>query len=49
MRIPLSERRTILKQIIPENSIIRLSENFEVSGIEFFEMTKKMGLEGIIV
>ncbi|MFV8270950.1 DNA ligase D [Flavobacterium sp. GT2N3] len=48
MQLPLSERRTILKQIIPENDIIRLSENFEVSGIEFFETAKKMGLEGII-
>jgi len=48
MQIPLSERRNILKQMIPENNIIRLSENFEVSGIEFFEIAKKMGLEGII-
>ncbi|MGB3018576.1 MAG: non-homologous end-joining DNA ligase, partial [Ignavibacteria bacterium] len=48
MQIPLSERRTILKQLMPESDIIRLSENFEVSGIEFFETTKKMGLEGII-
>lgn len=48
MQIPLSERRTILKEIIPESNIIRLSENFDVSGIEFFEAAKKMGLEGII-
>ena len=48
MQIPLSERRTILKQVIPDDSIIRLSENFEVSGIEFFETAKRMGLEGII-
>jgi len=48
MQIPLSERRNILKQMIPENNIIRLSENFEASGIEFFEAAKKMGLEGII-
>ena len=48
MQIPLSERRNILKHIIPENNIIRLSENFEVSGIKFFETAKKMGLEGIM-
>jgi bifunctional non-homologous end joining protein LigD len=48
MQLPLSERRKILKQIIPENDIVRLSENFEVNGIEFFESAKKMGLEGII-
>ncbi len=46
--LPLSERRIILMQIAPENDLIRLSENFEVSGIEFFETAKKMGLEGII-
>lgn len=48
MQLPLSERRTMLKQIIPENNFIRFSENFEVSGIEFFETAKKMGLEGIM-
>ncbi|CAM4135202.1 DNA ligase D [Flavobacterium sinopsychrotolerans] len=48
MQLPLSERRNILKQIIPENDNIRFSENFDVSGIEFFETAKKMGLEGII-
>jgi bifunctional non-homologous end joining protein LigD len=48
MQIPLSERRNILKQIIPENNIIRFSENFEVSGIEFFETVKKIGLEGMM-
>jgi len=47
-KIPLSERRIMLKQIIPENDIIRISENFEVNGIEFFETAKKIGLEGII-
>jgi bifunctional non-homologous end joining protein LigD len=48
MQIPLSERRQVLKQLIPDNNIIRLSENFEVDGIEFFEAAKKMNLEGII-
>jgi bifunctional non-homologous end joining protein LigD len=48
MQIPLTERRNILKQMIPEVNIIRLSENFEVNGIAFFEAAKKMGLEGIM-
>ena len=48
MQLPLNERRAQLKQIIPDNDIIRLSENFEVNGIEFFETAKKMGLEGIM-
>lgn len=48
MQIPLSERRNLLRHTVPENNIIRFSENFEVSGIEFFETAKKMGLEGIM-
>jgi bifunctional non-homologous end joining protein LigD len=48
MQVPLSARRNILKQIVPENNMIRLSENFEASGIDFFETVKQMGLEGII-
>jgi len=47
-QLPLSERRSILKKNIPENNIIRFSENYEVSGIDFFEIAKKMGLEGIM-
>lgn len=47
-QLPLSERRYILKQIVPVDKIIRLSENFEVSGIELFETVKEMGLEGIM-
>ncbi len=46
--LPLSQRRILLKQIIPDNPIIRLSENFEVNGIDFFETVKNMGLEGIM-
>jgi bifunctional non-homologous end joining protein LigD len=48
MELPLIDRREILKGIIPENDRLRLSEHFEMSGIEFFEAAKKMGLEGII-
>ncbi len=48
MQLPLSERKEILKQLSSENETIRLSESFEVGGIEFFETAKKMGLEGII-
>ena len=45
---PLSERRKVLQQIIPKNDFLRLSENFTVTGTEFFELADKMGLEGII-
>lgn len=45
---PLSERRKVLQQVIPTNDVLRLSENFAVTGTEFFELADKMGLEGII-
>ena len=45
---PLSDRRKALQEIIPANDVLRLSENFAVTGAEFFELADKMGLEGII-
>ena len=45
---PLSDRRSVLQQIIPANDVLRLSENFAVTGTEFFDLADKMGLEGII-
>ena len=47
-KVPLSKRKKILKDIIPENEIIRLSETFDVSGDDFFSLIEKMGLEGLI-
>jgi len=46
--LPLIERREILKQIVPNAGIIRLSDAFDTSGIEFFDVAKQLGLEGII-
>jgi bifunctional non-homologous end joining protein LigD len=48
MNVPLNERRELLQQIIPAQSIIRVSDNFSVGGTEFFKLADKMGLEGII-
>ena len=48
VNLPLTERRTILKRIIPQEATIKLSENFEASGTEFFQLAQQMGLEGII-
>ncbi len=47
-QVPLKERRAILEKILPDNDVLRLSENFTVTGTEFFELADKMGLEGII-
>jgi bifunctional non-homologous end joining protein LigD len=46
--IPLTDRKEILKSLIPPSEIIRLSEGFANEGIRFFESVKKLGLEGII-
>lgn len=46
--LPLFERKAILEQILPTNSLIKLSADFDTSGIEFLEAAKKMGLEGIM-
>jgi bifunctional non-homologous end joining protein LigD len=48
LELPLEDRRNLLREIVPENNLIRFSENFEVSGTEFFETVKKMGMEGMM-
>ena len=49
MNEPLSRRREILKSVVPAtNSSIKMSENFDASGKEFFELADRMGLEGIM-
>ena len=46
--LPLRQRREILKSIVPQDGIIRLSESFDVTGTEFYNIALKMGLEGIM-
>lgn len=48
MTLTLSERRNMLKQILPGNSIVRYSEDVEEIGIDFLEVARQNGLEGII-
>jgi len=48
INLPLTERRGILRQIVPAQGIIKMSENFETSCTEFLAAAQKMGLEGII-
>lgn len=48
MNLPLTERREILRQLLPEEGSIRMSENFQASGSDFLEVASNMGLEGII-
>ena len=48
MHLPLSERREILKAVLPGADNILLSNDFSTSGLEFFAAAEKMGLEGIM-
>ncbi|HLA54343.1 MAG TPA: DNA ligase D, partial [Flavitalea sp.] len=48
MGLPLTKRRELLRPLIPDEGIIRMSENFETSATEFLEAAGKMGMEGII-
>ena len=48
MNVALKERRQILRSVTPTEGIIKLSENFEATGSEFFALAEKMGLEGIM-
>lgn len=46
---PLSERRKVLEQVIPQNHpVIRLSETFDTEGTALFDLAASMKLEGII-
>jgi bifunctional non-homologous end joining protein LigD len=48
MQMPLTERRELLRQNLPGEGIIRMSEDFKASATEFLEVAEGMGLEGII-
>ncbi len=49
MGLPLIERKEILKKVVPlDDELVRLSQSFDSSGLEFFHAAEKMGLEGII-
>lgn len=46
--LPLTARRALLRKVLPESERIKLSKDFDTSGIDFLEAAKKIGLEGII-
>ena len=47
-KLPLTKRKEILKEQIPFEGIIRLSESFETTATEFLEAAAKMEMEGIM-
>jgi bifunctional non-homologous end joining protein LigD len=48
MNVPLKERKYLLKNIVPNDGLIKNSEIMEASGTEFFNLADQIGLEGII-
>lgn len=45
---PLTERKKILRDLLPESAVIKYSDHIEEKGKEFFAVLKKQGLEGMI-
>lgn len=45
---PLHIRQEVLRQLIPDNGIIRFSDHIDAVGKDFFEIAKQNNLEGII-
>lgn len=48
MQMPLTARRELLRELVPSEGIIRMSESFDTSATEFMQAASGMGLEGII-
>ena len=48
MQVPLSERRALLREILPPEGLVRMSETFGDNGLEVFGAAQNIGLEGII-
>ncbi len=46
--LPLSERKKILKALIPDDDIIRMGITVRNKGIDFFNTAREIGLEGIM-
>jgi bifunctional non-homologous end joining protein LigD len=48
MRLPIEERHQLLESVLPAgDGIIKLSEQFDTPGRDFFSLAERLGLEGI--
>ena len=48
INLPLEERQQILRQLMPDAGNIRFSDCIEAYGVDFYNIAKENGLEGII-
>jgi len=46
--LPLTERKELLKQLLPESDLIRYCDHVQGDGLAFFKAVQKQGLEGMI-
>lgn len=46
--LPLIDRKKILKKLLPKDPVIKYCDHVEERGIEFFELAREKGLEGVI-
>jgi bifunctional non-homologous end joining protein LigD len=46
--LPLTDRKELLKKLLPKNNVVKYSDHVFEKGEEFFEAAQKMDLEGII-
>jgi bifunctional non-homologous end joining protein LigD len=46
--LPLRERKTILRRIVPPVGVIRMLDHFEAEGEVLYEQVRRLGLEGIV-
>ena len=46
--LPLTERKRILKTLVPSLGPLRFADHFEGRGVDFLEAARHMGLEGIV-
>lgn len=47
-QLPLEKRHDMLRSMVPESSVIRMSESFDTGATELFEVIREMQLEGLI-
>jgi bifunctional non-homologous end joining protein LigD len=47
-RVPLEERKRVLREVLTPDEILRYSDDFAGNGVALFEAAKQKGLEGIL-
>ena len=48
MNTPLSERRKLLKSILPASNVIRFSDHIDRKGKDLFKLAQQHRVEGVV-